>query len=658
MIGHWPDPLLGELLYGTLARLTRRTAPPDLKAAMHELFGDPHVQAVVDLPGNLDHLVAVLPPGHAYTAGGLIDEHTTLPFYEPFLPAGRAIAVRAAMRGGGRGSSVHLMLGLMAGRVPAPRWLRFCPACERENIRDHGEPSWQRLHQIAGVEVCPVHEMFLNEDRRARRLSPRTRHNFLVRAAAEDDSEDRPIQPLNPLHGLLLRLARGAAWLLDGPRDFHPGPAMLREGYVELLAERGLASHSGRLRVEVLTQEFLAHHSHAPLAHLASGLPARGGGWLVALLRSREKVQNPIRHLLLMDFLGHDPKSFFARLRAGAGVFGAPPWPCLNPVCAHHRHNVIARVTVAHHAERKRPVGEFRCPRCGFTYLRDGPDRAGEHRNRANAVRDYGPRWRTVLRRLWVDPKRSLRALSRILGVDPLTAKRRAADLGLPFPRTVSARASSRPPSTRRAVGDDAATMSAADDQAAWLEAVREAPTASVKELRARLPALYMRLYRHDRAWLRQHRPPPRRPARPATVRVDWPARDAALAADVPAATARLLSRPGRPIQINTASLGRELAALALVQKHRAKLPATTDAIAAVAEDRAAFACRRLAWAVSRFRAEGVCPPLWRLARRAGLRPELAALPRVAAALRRGLYTLGWRSTVPGLSDTLIQQAA
>ena len=536
MIGYWPDPLPGELLYGTLARLTQRTAPPDLKAAMCELFGNSHVQAIVDLPSNLDHLIAALPTGHVYSADVLINRHTTLPFYAPFLPAARAAAARAAMCQKGRGSTVHSTLGLMAGRMPAPRWLRFCPKCDAESMRAYGEISWQRLHQLAGIEICPVHQLLLEEDHRARRFSPHTRHAFVDRGSTANGLRDvgRTIRPLVPFDALRLRLARAAAWLLDGPRDFLPGPARLREGYVELLAERGLASHGGRLRLKILVEEFRASYGATALAHLHCELPVHGSGWLAELLRSRQKVQNPIRHLLLMDFLGHDPESFFTRLRSKEGIFGPSPWPCLNAVCPHHRHDVIVRVTISHHAERKRPVGEFCCPRCGFTYLRDGPDRTGERRGRADAVRDYGPRWKATLRRFWSDPKRSLRSLSRTLSVDPLTAKRWALILGLAFPRTVGARTSTEPRVRHQATLSADPSRLLSHDRTAWLTAVREAPTTSPKELRIRLPALYMRLYRHDRAWLRQHQPALSGPAKLAIPRVDWPARDTLLAAHVP----------------------------------------------------------------------------------------------------------------------------
>ena len=638
MIGCWPDPLPGELLYGTLARLMQRSPPVDRKFTMRELFGDPHVQAVVDLPGNLDHLIANLPSGHAYTADDLIDRHTTLPIYEPFLPAERVAAVRTSMRMQGRGMTIHIMLGLMAGRVPAPRWLRFCPACDRHNLRVHGEPCWQRLHQIAGVEVCPIHKVFLEEDHNAPRFYPRTRHGFVSRCTASVNSKHpgRHLHPLNHFHALLLRLARGTAWLLEHPRSFHPGPSQVREGYVQLLAERGLATHSGRLRLGALCEEFQVHYGTAVLQHLACALPSTGDGWLASLLRSGTKVQNPLRHLLLMDFLSYDPERFFERLQDGIGVFGSPPWPCLNPVCTHRRCDVVVHVVVAHHAERKRPVGEFRCPHCGFTYLRNGPDRSGEHRLQVDAVRDYGPCWRQKLVDLWSGSRCSLRSLARSLDVDPLTAKRWAMSLGLPFPRTVSARPSVRLHSAHRGINkpDRQSAELIARDREAWLTAIKEAPASTTKSLRTQLPALYMRLYRHDKMWLRQHQPTRTYIAKPK-ARVDWRARDQVLAERVPAAAMYLRSLPGRPAQVSAAALGRRLLALAWLQKHKNKLPDTHAAVTMFVEDREAFAVRRIVWAAKEFRQVDECPPAWRLVRRAGLRPEVASLPSFTARASR-----------------------
>lgn len=52
-----------------------------------------------------------------------------------------------------------------------------------------------------------------------------------------------------------------------------------------------------------------------------------------------------------------------------------------------------------------------------------------------------------------------------------------------------------------------------------------------------------------------------------------------------------------------------------------------------VVETREEFAVRRVRWAAECFRQENVCPQQWHLVRRAGLRPEMAALPLVLEAI-------------------------
>ena len=85
MIRHFPVLYPGELLYSGCARFTDRMQFPTLGATNLELFGNRMAIPVVDLPHQIDRLVANLPAGHRYDADALIDQHTLLPLYAPFL---------------------------------------------------------------------------------------------------------------------------------------------------------------------------------------------------------------------------------------------------------------------------------------------------------------------------------------------------------------------------------------------------------------------------------------------------------------------------------------------------------------------------------------------------------------------------------------------
>jgi TniQ len=211
MIGTLPSPYPGELLYSLCARYCDRMQYPSKRSVVQDLFGTRNVIASVWLPSRLNEFVAALAPGHHSSADDLIDNHTLLPFYAPFVLPERLRQLRQDMHGR-NGPGIHMRLGIMASRVPLPQWLRLCPQCVEDDRKQYSECYWHRVHQVPGVEVCPIHETRLqNSSVRAR--SVKTRYEFVPAERALLT----PGQPALPDHYLeiLLRLARDAQWLLD-----------------------------------------------------------------------------------------------------------------------------------------------------------------------------------------------------------------------------------------------------------------------------------------------------------------------------------------------------------------------------------------------------------------------------------------------------------
>jgi len=157
-------------------------------------------------------------------------------------------------------------------------------------------------------------------------------------------------------------------------------------------------------------------------------------------------------------------------------------------------------------------------------------------------------------------------------------------------------------------------------------------------DLAARLPkhpliGVFAYLYRRDREWLRSHCPARSR-ERKTHLRVDWCGRDVRLAGQVNQTKDALLRELGRPKRISPTALGRQLASLALIQKHLHKLPRTEALLNSAVETRRDFAIRRVSWAALQIRSEGREMKTSSLFRRAGLRPDLAGDPHVRASLQ------------------------
>ena len=157
----FPDPYPDELIYSVYARYQVRMGLRSGWATILKLLGS-NARAVIDLPYHLGHLTDALPPGHCYTIDYFIDNHTLLPFYRPFLPAERVKRIRSDMAGTSA-SAIHKTAGITPSSIRVLDKLKYCVLCADLDRRNYGESHWHCLHQVLGVEVCPLHRTLLEE---------------------------------------------------------------------------------------------------------------------------------------------------------------------------------------------------------------------------------------------------------------------------------------------------------------------------------------------------------------------------------------------------------------------------------------------------------------------------------------------------------------
>jgi TniQ protein len=189
MIEHLPDPHPDEILYSVWARYSDQVRSPSKQDVFRELLGSVARSAVVELPCRLGYFVDHLPFGHHYTVDWFIDHHTLLPFYSPFMPPERLMRVREIMIQGRATAPLHLMIGVVTKKTASPPWLRYCPECVEHDRKLFGECYWHRLHQVVGVEICPLHKTFL-ENSTVRTRGPHAAREFI--------SAERTIQAVLP----------------------------------------------------------------------------------------------------------------------------------------------------------------------------------------------------------------------------------------------------------------------------------------------------------------------------------------------------------------------------------------------------------------------------------------------------------------------------
>jgi hypothetical protein len=625
MISQFPDPYPDELLYSACARFTDRMKYPDVGDAARSLFGEKCQQTAVDFPIRVNHLVAIMPPNHQYTSDILIDRNTLYPYFAPFLPSSRALLVKRDMCG--NGNHIHERLGITAGRLAFPDTLRFCPECINKDPEENREPYWRRLHQVPGVEVCPVHAVFLEESSALRRPK---RGRFISAKQAVQKVRPRRLSKTNTLDSVRLRIAENSAWLLNwhGP---YPGSELLHEKYHHLLLRDGYAYYNGQVRNNKLLEAFIKFYPPRFLETLGCPIGTRRISWPLLLLHSSMAaiVRPPLQHILLLTFLGRSPEDVFTQFEE-LKPFGDGPWPCLNPVAAHYRQLVVTECRITDSpikGKRGQPKGDFHCS-CGFSYTRTGMDPSEEDRFKFGGVLSFGPIWMDTFIKQWQDTSLTQEQIAKNFRTTQPTVAKHAARLNLPISRVSG--------SSIRSVEDIDKRYSFELTRSKYREdwrALRESNVEATRgELRAKSYYTWWWLSKNDADWLEDNMPSSRTPP-PVPRRNDWEKLDRDLSKQVEASVQRIRSVPGRPMRVTLSAIVKDVGRQSWLERYLHKLPLTAKVIAEDIESYEDHLIRRLEWTAGCFRDEGIIPTRTKLLRHAGEHRRIVESHRVQELL-------------------------
>lgn len=640
MLGLFTDPYPDELLYSACARYSALMRYPNAAFAVQELFGRKNAAAVVDLPSHLDYLISVLPPHHNYTVDRLINNNTLAPFYAPFLPLKRAQLLRNDMKQAESMSHTHARVGITSTGIKTPRYLRFCSLCAQED-RDHfGESYWHRVHQIPGIVLCPIHAVFL-ENSNALWQEPNNPSKLSSANEAIPILKPRPLDISDIHQGHLLKIARDVAWLLNW-HNHTSDIRFLRRRYYNLLLKRGFAYYNGRIKTSDLSKEVVSFFTQEFLERLQSGIENYSKGWVYRLVHTNtmKVAQHPIRHLLLITFLGYTAEDFFTKSDEFK-PFGEKPWPCLNRASNHYGEPRVSKCHLTDSLIKKkrgRPMGIFTCKDCGFIYNRIGPDTSEDDRFQFSSIQTHGQVWEKKLQELWMDTALPLSEIKHRLGVSDLTIVRYAIRFKLPMNTLNSRRVSKK---TIRRYSNFRPTRHEALKQYRqnWLAVIHANPEASRKELIVISSFLYLWLRKNDSTWIESHLPPPCHKRRGFQF-VDWQKVDGELSEAVITATTRIKNLKGKPVRASLAEIIREIGYRSYLERRFNKLPLTVKVLNTHLESFEAFAIRKIQWAERCYQQEGFCPTRPQIMRRAVIQNNSGRMPVVQSAVDAAMERL------------------
>lgn len=592
-----------ELLYSIIARYHQYTGNDNYKTTTDELFGSRNVCAATIFPTHLNKLSERISYSDTYTPNYFINNHTFLPYYAPFIPIERYKELREIMINS-NGTAFYMKLGKTASTLKSPKHLRYCFECVNEDRNTNGETYWHRTHQVEGVKLCPKHHTWLTES--STLYSERkNKHEFISIELETLHKVSNGIKksPIELRH--LIFIAEQTNYLLNN--KIPPiGLEKLNIFYVKKLQQIGLATVSGRIRWIELIPMFNRFYGDNLLYELNCFIERdKENTWLHKLLRKPRVSCHPLRHILLLGFLGEKINTLVNHYDEGIyQPFGSGPWRCLNKAAEHYKELEIFSCRVTKDYKTGLPVGTFSCS-CGFVYSRKGPDKTVEDSLKVGRIKVFGLVWEQKLSELSTLDL-SLRKKAEILGVDPMTVKRRL-----------------------KAVNKDEVEKNTQNKtkqyREQWNEVLRSHSEKTITEIRSLNPNLYLWFYRNDRDWLQMNYPSNKKLISKNPIkRVNWDHRDLKIAKQAEHIITEILSESNKLIRVTKNEIGRRLGILASLSKNLDKLPYTKVIISQRIESIEQFQIRRVKHVINELRYSNSTIKEWEVIRAAGLNRESA----------------------------------
>ncbi len=605
MLSSFPEPYPDELLYSVLARYHIRHGNMGAKVTLREVFDNAGLTPAYDLPCSINSLVSNLPLYNRHTVEDLINNNTMFPYYTAFLPEERAGQIKASMISD-FGGDILTRCGIVASRIKVPQFLRFCPLCNQEDQKEYGENYWHRLFQLPGVQLCSRHGVFLENST----VLAHNKHDLIAanRANCRENTSVIKKELTSRDFKQYYDFTKEVIWLLENYQWVHVIED-IRNRYLYLLMERGLATPAGRVDQKEFAKSFLDYYGHEYLQQLQSDLEiAQEDTWLNCIVRKHRKAFHPVSHILMIKFLSNSLEEF-CKLRGSFLPYGEGPWPCLNIAAKHYMKNTIKDIEISYSADTKQIKGTFSC-QCGFTYIRWGSDNQKVDRFSFDKVKEYGPVWESVLKK-YLFQKFGLRDIARRLKVDPKTIRRQIDRLDL----------ETSPPVIEIKEVPSLASFEDTRDyyRNEWEQILLQNLKKTKTELRNENKACYIWLYRNDREWLDSFKyykilnvTKPER--------IDWEKRDIELCELVNNVINELIFADSKPIRITISAIGKRINKQTLLNIYLDKLPLTKEYLERNIEGQEDFHRRKIKWAIKKLLLENKEPVAWRIIKTAGIK--------------------------------------
>ncbi len=488
----FPAPYPDECLYSIFARYYVRSGISSPKEACTKFFCSDRslLASTVLLPRRLERMDYWVDPACGLTGRELICCHTSYPYQSVAYTDDIYVGMEKLIQAGIPASGMYPLERRMISKSFWPgagQYLRYCPECARDDVREYGETYWHRLPQLPGVQYCPKHGCrILDSEAPIEELRVRIYPASYMLRDRKEPSED----PKRCIRDNYLRIAQDTQWLLEHGREFGGHPRISRK-YRLFLQERGYANLFGICDRDAVRHDFRSYFGDELLKDLFY-YAEDSLYWLRYLQESIGFNLKPLHHVLLMEFFAGSAEAFLKAEPKTEIPYDVESGPCINRLCGQYLQNTAKRVQI-------RTMGDeiwawFECPACGLRYRRSNPAQDFEEYMVHPCITDRGFLYREKLHQYLTETKMSKKAIARTLDVSCSSVAKYARDHGIDMSNRYKASYYSREPGNE----EDRDTYY----RRRFLEELEATPIMSCKDLKERVPGAYNWLLRKDPEWI------------------------------------------------------------------------------------------------------------------------------------------------------------
>lgn len=614
MISFFPIPYKEELLYSILSRYHIRSSNISFSSTLEDLFNSKSTICSIDLPSNIDRLIDNMPIGNEYTSELVIKDHTLFNFYTAFLDKDKKLEVINILKGN-NGKGIHSKVEAAQQTSDIDNYFRICPICYKEEIDLYGEGYLHRVHNTPGVLVCNKHRVPLSISKEP--ISFFSRWGF-INLRNIDFIDNKYIEEINTKDiETLSEIAEDIEFVINNEVNNKPAEWFVKQ-YKNRLKQLNLCTPKGIVNINEVSNKFVEYYGDNVLKLFnLNEYSSNNTNWIKYMIRNQNYVVNPLKHILLIRFLGINIKDIFNK-KIEYKPFGDGPWKCFNKICPNYLKPSIEEFNISYNSKLKRAVGEFQC-NCGYTYLRSSSDSSDKEDYEVGKVMKLGHLWETKLIKLIKD-NLSLNQIERKLGTSQNTIKKYAAKLGLNDYLDKHCKPSNvkNDKSNKQQIKELKKQRKIKEYRKQWLDLIEENPLATITQLREMNITAQDYLYRHDREWLYKNYPQKIKRFGGNQL-VNWEQRDLDILEKVKVAVQEIEKETDRPKKITITLISKKLKIKSSLLNNIDRLTKTKEFINEVIDTNKSYQIKKVKWAMAELIKQGEAVRWWKVYDKAGL---------------------------------------